>query len=71
MASEADETLKLLSDLTAALNACAEAGLRPQLRHDTVYTRGGYVLPLDDGKWVTRTLLYTEWTPATEFDDDE
>jgi len=71
VASEADETLQLLNSLTAALNACAEAGLQPRLRHNTVYTRGGYVLPLDDGKWVTRTLLYTEWTPAGEFDDDE
>lgn len=71
MASEAEKTRKLLDDLTAALNACVEAGLRPRLRHNTVYTRGGYVLLLDDGKWVTRTLLYTEWTPVVESDDDE
>lgn len=71
MASEAEKTRKLLDGLTAALNACAEAGLRPRLRHNTVYTRGGYVLLLDDGKWVTRTLLYTEWTPVVESDDDE
>lgn len=71
MASEAEETLRLLNDLTAALNACVAAGLQPRLKHNTVYTRGGYVLPLDDGNWVTRTLLYTEWSPPVGDPDDE
>ena len=59
----------LLDQLADALNACETAGLRVRLRHGAVYTRHGYVLPTSDG-WGARTLLYTEFAPGDDPDDD-
>lgn len=64
------DTARMLQAVADALNECAAFGLRVKLKHGAVYTRGGYVLPLDDGSWVARTLLYTELTPSDD-DDDE
>lgn len=61
---------RLLSQLADTLNECRQAGLRVRLKHDTVYTREGYVLPTDDG-WVARTLVYTEFEPSNDGFDDE
>lgn len=61
----------LLQKLADALNECAEAGLRIKLKHNAVYTREGYVLPVDDDHWVARTLLYTELTPTDDHDDED
>jgi len=44
--------------------------MRVKLKHDTVYTREGYVLPAGD-KWVARTLVYTEFEPPNDDSDDE
>jgi hypothetical protein len=68
--SAASEAL-LLTRLADALNACAEAGLHVKLKHSAAYTRGGYVLPVEDGRWVARTLLYTELSPPDDDPDDE
>ena len=66
----AARTARLLNQLADALNECQQAGLRVKLKHDTVYTREGYVLPVGDG-WVTRTLVYTEFEPVNDDSDDE
>jgi len=65
------DTAALLQGLADALNRCAEAGLRVKLKHGAVYSRAGYVLPVDDERWVARTLLYTELTPSDDPDDDD
>jgi hypothetical protein len=65
-----DEVFKLLTQLAESLNECQKAGLRIKLKHDVVYTGEGYVLPIKNG-WVARTLLYTEWTPTDDSDDDD
>lgn len=62
------DTARLLQTVADALNECAAAGLRVKLKHNAVYTREGYVLPVNDERWVARTLLYTELTPP---DDDD
>lgn len=66
----AARAVRLLTQLADALNECQEAGLRVKLKHDTVYTREGYVLPVGEG-WVARTLVYTEFEPPIEDSDDE
>lgn len=65
------DTKKLLQNLADALNACSSAGLRVKLKHNAVYTREGYVLPVEDDRWVARTLLYTELTPADDHDEED
>lgn len=60
----------LLQELADVLNECASAGLRVKLKHGVVYTREGYVLPIDDERWVARTLLYTELTPPDDDNED-
>lgn len=62
------DTARLLQAVADALNECSAAGLRVKLKHNAVYTREGYVLPVKDERWVARTLLYTELTPP---DDDD
>lgn len=57
----------LLEALAQALTACGEAGMCIKLKHGIVYSRNGYVLPLDDGKWTARNLTYDALSPA---DDD-
>lgn len=63
--------VELLTQLTAVLNALSEAGVAPKMKHGAVYTKAGYVLPIDDNRWVARTLLYTELTPSIDQDDDD
>lgn len=65
-----DSPSGFLGNLAAALNACEAAGITVRLKHGAVYTRYGYVLPLTDGRWAARTLLYTEFTPPDDGDDD-
>lgn len=65
------DTAELLQNLADALNACASAGLKVRLKHGAVYTREGYVLPIEDERWVARTLLYTELTPPDQDDDED
>ena len=48
----------LLTGVAAALNACADAGVKVKLRHGVVDAREGYVLPLDAGRWMARTRTY-------------
>jgi hypothetical protein len=62
---------RLLRQVAAALNACEAAGIRVRLKHGAVITREGYVLPLGDGRWAARTLIYTEFTPPLGDDLDE
>lgn len=66
----AARAVRLLTQLADALNECQKAGLRVKLKHDTVYTRDGYVLPIKD-KWAARTLVYTEFEPLNDDSDDE
>lgn len=62
----------MLTNLATALNECVAAGLSVRLKHNAVYTSAGYVLPIDEaGRWVARTLLYTELAPASDDPDDE
>jgi hypothetical protein len=60
----------VLGSLAAALNACEDAQMTVKFRHGAAYTRQGFVLPLGDGKWAARTLLYTEFTPLVGDEDD-
>jgi hypothetical protein len=52
----------LLTNLADALNACADMGMAVRVRHGAVLAEGpdggGYVLPLEDGRWTARTLTY-------------
>lgn len=57
----------LLQNLAVALDACGEAGMCVKLKHGVVYTRFGYVLPLDNNKWTARNLT---WDPLSPPDDD-
>jgi len=66
----AAETARLLAKVASALNECHQAGLKVKLKYGSVCTREGYVLAVDDG-WVARTLVYTEFEPASDDPDDE
>jgi hypothetical protein len=66
-----DTAVQLLTQLTDALNALSEAGITARLKHGAVYTKAGYVLPIGEGRWVARTLLYTELEPTDGQDDDD
>jgi hypothetical protein len=59
----------LLAAVAQALTACESAGLKVKLSHGAVATRRGYVVPLGGGRWVARTLVWTEFSPPG--DDDE
>lgn len=63
--------VKLLTQLADTLNALSEAGISAKLKHGAVITDAGYVLPVDDNRWVARTLLYTELTPINSQDGDD
>ena len=52
----------LLTQLAAALNACTDAGMKVRLRHGVVMADGGYVLPVEGGRWIPRTLSYDPLT---------
>jgi hypothetical protein len=56
------ETARLLGAVAAALSACEEAGLPVKLRHGAVITPAGYVLEAGGGRWVARTLAWTEFS---------
>lgn len=60
---------RLLADVAEALNACERAGMTVKLKHGTVSTREGFVFNID-GDWAPRTLLYTEFSPSAECDND-
>lgn len=60
----------LLEAIATALNNAQGAGLRVRLKHNTVWTRAGYVLPLLENAWCARTLAYTQF-PAAPDDEDE
>ncbi len=61
---------ELLDTVATALNACRDAGITVHLRHDTVITDVGYVLPTRDG-YTPRTLAYLPFTPGTTDPDDD
>jgi len=63
----AAEAAQLLKNLAEALDACGEAGMCVKLKHGVVYTRYGYVLPLEDNRWTARNLT---WDPLSPPDDD-
>lgn len=65
------EAARLLTQLAVALDALTEAGIPAKLKHNAVITRAGYVLPVDDNRWVARTLLYTELASDDELDDED
>lgn len=65
------EVAALLERLARALDACGEAGVCVKLKHGAVYTEYGYVLPLDDGRWVARSLTWDPLSPAGGDPDDE
>lgn len=65
------EAARLLTQLAATLDALTEAGIPARLKHNAVYTKAGYVLPIDGDRWVARTLLYTELEPPDGQDDDD
>jgi len=60
----------LLAAVAQALTACEAAGLKVKLSHGAVATRQGYVVPLGDGRWGARTLVWTEFSPSGGSDDD-
>jgi hypothetical protein len=61
----------LLGSLAAALSACEDAGMAVKFAHGAAITRQGYVLPLGEGQWAARTLLYTEFAGARALDDGD
>ena len=66
----APDTEALLSAVADALTACEAAGITVKLKHGAVMTPLGYVLPLGDGKWGARTLVWTEFSAASGDDED-
>jgi hypothetical protein len=60
---------RLLEAVAAALTACAAAGLPVKLRHGAVLTAAGYVLEADGGRWVARTLAWTEFSTLDDGED--
>lgn len=62
---------QLLEQVAVALNACAGAGLPVKLRHGIVTTPAGYVLEAQGGKWVARTLTWTEFSSLTDGSDED
>jgi hypothetical protein len=60
---------RLLGAVADALSACGAAGLPVKLRHGAVMTPAGYVLEADGGRWVARTLAWTEFSTLGEGDD--
>ena len=60
----------LLASLAVALNACAEAGLKPTLTGwQSIHTRQGYVLKLNGKReWAARTVDYEPF-PGVAPDD--
>jgi hypothetical protein len=48
----------LLEQIATALTVLESWDLHPRLKHNTVYTDVGYVLPTDDEGFVVRTLTY-------------
>ena len=61
---------RLLEAVAAALNACQEAGLAVKFRHGAVITPAGYVLEAQGGRWVARTLTWTEFSTLDGDDGD-
>ncbi len=59
----------LLGSLAAVLTACEDSGMAVKFAHGAAMTRQGYVLPLGEGQWAARTLLYTEFTRPVDPDD--
>lgn len=58
----------LLNAAVVALNACHDAGLNLKVRHGILSCPEGLILPLDDGSFVARTRIFTEFSRR---DDDE
>jgi len=53
----------LLTGLATALNACEDAGLKVKAWHGgALRTPGGYVLRLENDRWMARTLSYDPLT---------
>ncbi len=63
----------LLTNVTNALNACADSGLKVRNRHGIFMVDGaiggGYVLPLPGGRWTARSVTYDP-LPVTPRPDD-
>lgn len=74
LAPQDGSSAALLTQLAAALNACEDAGLRVKPWHGiALRTAGGYVLRLEDDRWMARTLSYDPLTVpgfAEDPDDD-
>lgn len=68
--AKARQAQQLLETIADALTKLDELDAQARLKHGALYTTIGYVLPVDDGPWVARTLLYTELIPDTINDDD-
>jgi len=64
----------LLTNVTNALNACADSGLKVRNKHGIFMVDGqiggGYVLPLPDGRWTARTVTYDPFLPGDPRPDD-
>jgi hypothetical protein len=65
----AAEAAHLLGAVAVALSACEDAGLPVKLRHGAVITPAGYVLEADGGRWVARTLTWTEFSTLEDGED--
>lgn len=67
--SSATDAAALLTALADVLNKCTDAGIKVKFKHGAAYTRAGYILPVENDRWVARTLLYTELAPPDDEDD--
>lgn len=54
----------LLESVAQSLTACRDAGLKLKVRHGVLSCEEGLILPLDDGSFITRTRIYTEFSRA-------
>lgn len=64
----------MLTQLADALNAFADSGMKVKVRNGIVMAEGhgggGYVLPLRDGRWTARDMIYDRFVQVSVLPDD-
>ena len=59
----------LLEAAAKALTDCHDAGLDLTIRHGILSCPEGLILPLDDGSFVARTRIFTEFSQTDDEED--
>jgi hypothetical protein len=60
---------ELLEAAAKALTACHKAGLDLTVKHGILSCPEGLILPLDDGSFVARTRIFTEFSRSDDNED--